>query len=289
VNRTRAWPYLTPFLLTLGVWVYGPAGLTLALSFLDWNLTTPIAGITGLDHYLALFAHPEFVAAAGQTVLYALALLPFSTVIPLGLAVLLWQRPSRASTAYRSLLFLPAIMAPVAVAMAWRFLLNPLQGLANELLRAIGLAPVNWLGDPRTALPTIAVITAAKVTAFTLLLYSAALAAVDRRTVEAARLEGATATEIAGLVVIPQITRTAIMVALLSLLLAGQWTFANVSVLTQGGPDGTTDNLFFRIYTLGFQFFDIGEASAASVILLLVVGALAVGWRLIARGRTDAG
>jgi multiple sugar transport system permease protein len=285
--RARSWPYLAPLLLALGVWVYGPAILTVLLSFLKWNLTTPPSGFVGLDNYIGLFRYPEFGQAAAQTVLYALALLPFSTVIPLILALMLWQRPGRASTIYRSLLFLPVIMAPVAVAVSWRFLLHPLQGLVNETLARIDIAPVNWLGDPATALSVIVVVTAAKVTAFNMLLFGAALSGVDRRTVEAARLEGATSWETARFVVAPQILRMTVVLALLSLVLAGQWTYTNISVLTQGGPDGVTDSVYHRIYTLGFQFFDIGSASAAAVIVLIAFALLALTWRAVRR-RPDA-
>lgn len=283
--RRRSWPYLTPLLLLLAVWVYGPAAVTVGMSFVQWNLTTPPSGFVGLDNYDELFRYPEFANAAWRTLLYALALLPFSTVAPLLLAVMLWLRPGRASTVYRSLLFLPVILAPVAVAIAWRFLLNPLQGLVNEVLGLVGAGPVNWLGDPATALGVVVVVTAAKVTAFNLLLYGAALSAIDRRVVEAARLEGATGAEVARFVVLPQVARTTVVLALLSVVLAGQWTFTTISVLTQGGPDGVTDTVYYRIYAMGFQFFDTGTASAAAVLVLLAFGALALVWRTVRRPR----
>ncbi len=145
------------------------------------------------------------------------------------------------------------------------------------------MAPVNWLGDPATALPVIVAVTAAKVIAFNLLLYSAALATIDRRTVEAARLEGASSYDVARFVVVPQVIRTTVLLALLSIVLAGQWTFANISVLTQGGPDGLTDNVYFRIYTLGFQFFEIGPASAAAVLVLAAFAIVGTVWRMVRR------
>ncbi|MBC7277295.1 sugar ABC transporter permease, partial [Nocardioides sp.] len=274
---------LTPLLLALAVWVYGPTVFTVALSFLDWNLTTDPEGFVGLANYTELFEHPEFTRAAWQTVLYALALLPFSTVVPFVLAVLLWMRPSRASTVYRSLLFVPAIMAPVAVAVAWRFLLNPLQGLVAGALGMAGLAAVNWLGDPATALAVVVAVTAPKVTAFNMLLCGAALASLDRRVVEAARIEGATSWEVIRFVVVPHVAPTLVALALLSVVLAGQWVFTNISELTAGGPDGATDNVYFRIYTLGFDFFDTGEASAAAVVVLLAFAVLAVAWQLVRR------
>jgi multiple sugar transport system permease protein len=267
-KRPHGWLYLSPLLAALFIWVYGPALFTVALSVLDWNLTTPPNGFVGLDNFITLLSDPQFARSAGQTLLYALCLLPFSTVIPMLLAIMLWQRPGRASTVYRSLLFLPVMMSPVAVAVSWRFLLNPLQGLANEAVGWFGIPPVNWLGDPSTALIVIVLVTAAKVTAFNMLLFSAALSAIDRRTIEAAQLEKASEWEITRFIVVPQLLKTTVLLGLLSIVLAGQWVFTNVSVLTQGGPDGSTDNIYYRIYTLGFAFFETGTASAAAVCVL---------------------
>ena len=280
---TRSWPYLAPLLLALAVWVYGPTVFTALLSFLDWNLTSDPEGFVGLDNYAELFRHDEFVRSAWQTLLYAVALLPFSTVVPLGLAIMLWMRPGRASTIYRALLFVPAIMAPVAVAVAWQFLLNPLQGLAADTAELFGAQPVNWLGNPSTALPVIVVATAAKVTAFNILLCGAALASLDRRLVEAARLEGATSWDVTRSIVLPHVAPAIGGLALLNVALAGQWVFTNVSELTDGGPDGSTDNVYLRIYSLAFDFFDTGEASAAAVVVLVTVGGLAAAWRLAGR------
>lgn len=278
----RAWLYLAPLILTLGIWVYGPAVFTAVLSVMDWNLTGP-AGFAGAGNFVRLFREPEFAQAAAQTLLYAAALLPFSTVIPMLLAIMLWQRPGRAATVYRSALFLPVMLAPVAVAVSWRFLLNPLLGLANQALGWVGLPPINWLGDPATALPVLVIVTAAKVTAFNMLLYAAALATIDRRTVEAARLEKASSWEIARFVIIPQLRGTTILLGLLSVILAGQWTFTNIAVLTQGGPDDATDNVYYRIYTLAFEFFETGMASAAAVIVLAVFSLASAIWLAVRR------
>lgn len=279
----RAWPYVTPVVVLLFMWIYGPALFTGVLSFLEWNLTGEVGGFVGFDNYARLFREPEFTQAAGQTLLYAAALLPFSTVVPMFLAIMLWQKSGRASTVYRSLLFLPVMVAPVAAAVSWRFILNPLQGLANELIGFVGLPPMNWLGDPRSALIVIVLVTAAKVTAFNMLLYSAALTALDRRTLEAARLESATAWETTRFIVIPQLHKTTLLLGILSIVLAGQWVFTNVSVLTQGGPDGVTDNVYYRIYTLGFEFFETGMASAAAAIVLLFFALAGVVWILLRR------
>ena len=272
-HRARAWPYLAPLLGSLAVWVYGPLVATVALSFLHWGVTSGPVTFAGLANYRALFADPNFAAAAGQTVLYAAGILPLAIAWPLWLAIALWRRPGHAAFGYRCLLFVPMVLAPVATAISWQFALNPLQGILHGLFAAAGLPTPNVLGDPRTALGAIDVITAGKLIGLNVLLFGAALSGVDPGTVEAARLEGATEAQITRHVVIPPLRRTVILLAMLSVVYAGQWSFTNIAVLTQGGPQNSTDNIYYLIYTYGFSYFDAGRAAAASV---LVVVALAV-------------
>lgn len=285
VRRGRAWPFLAPLLVMLTVWIYGPMLVSVFLSFADWNLTTSFGGMVGLENFRELLRRPDFLNALARTVLYAVVLLPFATVVPMILAILLWQRPSRAATIYRTLLFLPVMIAPVAHAASWRFLLNPLTGPLNEILGFFGLPPVNWLGNPTTALPVIVVVTSARVVATNMLIYSAMLATLDRRTVAAAQVEGATTWETMRFVVIPQLRGVTIMLGLLSFVMAGQWVFNYVSILTQGGPDGATDTVYFYIYTMGFTFFETGVASAASAVILGLLGLVGIGVWLRGRRR----
>lgn len=278
----RGWLFLIPLLVAVGAWVYLPLVGTVVLAFLDWRLVgTP--EFVGADNFAQLFRDPHLVPALVQTLGYALGLLPFATVVPLLLAVLLWYRPGRAADGYRALLFLPVMIAPTAFAVSWFFLLNPLEGLVNTLLEGVGIAGPYWLGDPRTALPAIVAVTSARVVAFNLLLYSAALDGIDRRLIQAARLEGATWWEATRFIVLPQLARATVLIAVLSVVLAGQWAFTNIAVLTGGEPDGTTDNIYSLIYEYGFDFFDTGMASAASLLVLLALGLLAAVWAL--RGR----
>ncbi|MGF7235826.1 MAG: carbohydrate ABC transporter permease [Frankia sp.] len=272
--RARPWLYVGPATISLVVWVYGPLVFTGVLSFLRWNLVSTHPSWAGWDNYARLVDQPEFPHAAWHTALYALGILPFATVVPLSLAIMLWKRPGAISSGYRALLFLPVVLAPVANAIAWQFILDPLQGAANGLLHDAGFGPRNWLGDPATALPVIVLITAAKVVGLNLLLFGAALASLDRRTLEAARLEGATEWETTRFVVVPQLRRTTVLLGLLSLVVVWPWIFTNVAVLTQGGPDGATDNVYYRLYTYAFTFFDAGTASAAAIVITIAFAVL---------------
>jgi multiple sugar transport system permease protein len=274
VRRGRPWLYLAPLVLSLAVWVYGPLLWTGVLSLLRWNLISPNPEFVGVDNFVTVFGRPETANAIVRTGWYVLGTLPFATVVPMALAILLWRRPGRAAEGYRALLFSPVILAPLATAISWQFLLSPEQGLVDTVLSGLGLPHPNWLGDARTALPAIILITAGKVVALNMLLYSAALAGIDRRSVEAARIDGATEWETTRFVVLPQLLRTAVVITGFSVIVTGQWVFTNVAVLTRGGPDGATDNIYYRLYTEGFDFFDAGSASALAVAITVALAVL---------------
>lgn len=291
VRRGRPWLYLVPLIMALAVWVYGPLLWTGVLSLLDWNLISPDPEFVGIENFVEVFGRPETTNAIVRTGLYVLGMLPFATVIPMALAILLWRRPGRAAEGYRALLFSPVVLAPLATAISWQFLLSPEQGLVNTILRGLGLPHPNWLGDPHTALPAIVVITAGKIVALNMLLFSAALASIDRRSIEAARIDGATDWETTRFIVLPQLARTVVLLTALCVIVAGQWVFTNVAALTRGGPDGATDNVYYRLYAEGFDFFDAGAASAlavaVTVALAVLFGAAAL-WNRWNRRRSDA-
>jgi multiple sugar transport system permease protein len=283
-DRPHPWLYLAPLIVALLVWVYGPLLFTGALSFMSWNLTEPHPSWLGTANYSRLFGGHEFPHAARNTLVYALAMLPFATVVPMALAIALWKRPGRVSSIYRALLFLPVVVAPVATAITWQFLLDPLSGLVNAALAWFGVGSHDWLGDPSTALGAIVLVTALKVVALNVLLFGAALANLERGLLEAAALDGATEWEITRYIVLPHLRRGVVLLGMLSLVVVWPWIFANIAVLTQGGPDGATDNVYYRLFTYAFTFFDAGTASAAAVV---ITGALAVvlGVGLLLAGR----
>lgn len=280
-SRSGPWLYSAPAILSLVVWVYLPMLATGVASLLDWNLTTP-ARYVGLDNYRRLLTDDDFHQAAWQTVWYVIMMLPLATVVPLGLAIVLWLRPGKISSVYRALLFLPVVLAPAANAVSWQFILNPLQGVTNAALTGLGLPGPGWLNDSSWAPLVIVAITAGKVIGLNVLLFSASLSAIDQSSVEAARVDGATTWEIVRHVVVPQLLRPVVLIGLLCVLLAGQWVFTNVALVTQGGPNGATDNVFYRLYTYAFTFFDNGTAAAAASVIIVGVAAGYVVVRLVA-------
>lgn len=276
MTALRPWLYLAPALSLMAMWIYLPLAGVVGLSFMDWNLTGTDRPFVGLDNYRELATQPQFPNAARNTVLYVVGLVPFAVVLPMAVAILLWKHTGALGAVYRVLLFLPVVVAPVVGAVIWQWILHPVQGVANAALGWLGAGPVNWLTSPETAIWSVVAITGWKVFGLSFILYSAGLASIDRRYVEAARTDGAREWDITVRLLVPLLAPTTTVVSFLCLIFAGQWSFATITVLTQGGPAGSTDNVFYLLYNYAFRFFDTGAASAVAVVLLLVFGALAL-------------
>ena len=276
-------PYLLPVVAFLLVWIYLPLLFTGALSFLHWNLISGSRPFAGTQNYVRLFHQGDFASAARNTVLYIAGLVPFATAFPMAMAISLWKHPGRSSMVYRSLIFLPVVLAPVAVAISWQFILAPLQGVLDAVLTQAHLPAPDWLGSGATALWTVVVITGAKIFALNVLVYLAALAAVDRGYLDAARIDGASEWAVTRHILVPLLGRTTALTSFLCVVLGGQWTFVNIAVLTQGGPLGRTDNVYYFLYQYGFSFFDTGIASASAVVITVVLAVVVVAHQFAAR------
>src|SRR5262249_53754460 len=149
----------------------------------------------------------------------------------------------RTRSIYRSIIFLPVLMAPVVVGVIWRWLLHPTQGLSNEVLGVFGLGPYNYFRNADTAIWVIIFITGWKHLGFSVLLFSAGLTNISRDYIEAASMDGATRWQTIRYITLPLLSPTIMFTLLLTILLSAQWTFPLINVLTQGGPLGSTTNV----------------------------------------------
>src|SRR5262249_4959625 len=142
-------------------------------------------------------------------------------------------------------IFTPMLIAPVVVAVVWRWLLHPLYGLFNAAPAGLlGIDPVNWFRDPSLAIWAIVGITGWKLLGFSVLLFSAGLTNVSQDYLDAANVDGASSWQIGRYITLPLLSPTITFVVLLTVLLSGQWTFPIISVLTQGGPVNSTASIY---------------------------------------------
>lgn len=277
--------YVLPAVLLLAVWVFWPLLETLRLSFVDWDLlpTTPKRWV-GLEQYRTALALPALWRALLNTGLYVLGLLLFSVVLPV-LATVAFERVGpRARAFHRAALFAPFLVAPVAAAILWRWLLQPDVGLVNRLSDGLGLGQVAWLYDALPAFVAILAIAGWKLLGFSVLLVSAGRAGIDAEYARAAAVDGASGGQIARWITLPLLSPTIALMALMTVLVGGQWVFPLIYTLTRGGPGDATTDAYYLLYDQGFTSFDAGLASALGVLFFGLFTTVAVlGVRLMDR------
>ncbi|HXU52560.1 MAG TPA: sugar ABC transporter permease [Casimicrobiaceae bacterium] len=282
-NRYRFWEKATPFLFVapviaiVGVFTYWPLIYSIWLSFFDWNFVSPVKEFVGFANFTRLVDDPRFHRALWGTLVYILALVPAQVLLPLGLALLLWPiRRSRAQAVYRVTLFSPTVISFSVAALLWLWIFNPLQGILNKVIFEFGFAKVSWLSNPNTAIWCVIVVSIWKTIGFNLLLYLAALEAVPNDYIEAASLDGASGWQMFRLIRFPLITPTFFFVLVTTIISVNDEVFGAINVMTDGGPFDRSSNIVYYLYEQGFRIFQIGSASAVS--LLIFAGTAILTW-----------
>lgn len=270
----RLIPYLfvLPAVALMGIFIYWPLIYSVYLSLLDWNFVSPIRTFVGGDNFANLAHDHIFRQALGNTGLYLLALVPIQVFLPLLLALLLWPvRKSRVQTTYRAVLFTPTVISFAIAAVVWLWIFNPIQGVLNKVVVGAGGERVSWLTNPQTAIWCVIVVAAWKTIGFNLLLYLAALEAVPGEYLEAAALDGASGWRLFRHIRWPLISPTFFFVLVTTVIFVSDEAFAAINVLTDGGPFEKTTNVLYYLYERGFRFFQVGQASAVAVLVVIAV------------------
>lgn len=276
-----AWSFLAPSALHLLVFTAGPLLFTLYLSLHDWDLLRADRPFVGLGNYRELAGDPLFWRALTNTALYALYV-PVSMALALGAALVLNQ-PLRGMKALRAIVFLPTVVSYVAIAVVWQWMFNVDFGLLNVLVRAMQLPGVDWLGDPRTALLAVMLVSAWVQVGYQMVIYLAGLQGIPSHLLEAATLDGAGAWARFRHVTFPLLRPVTTYLFVTGVIWSFQ-VFTLVYVMTEGGPVHATDVLVYRIYQNAWEFRRMGYASAMSwVLFALLLGLTLLQWRAVNR------
>lgn len=271
------WLFVGPAVLSVVVFLYGPILASAVLSVVEWNLLSPEVEFVGLGNYERVLTNPDFRLSAWNTLLYCLILVPAQIVVPLVLAVMIHSvRGSRMERVYRGSLFLPTILAYSVAGVAWSWLLNPINGLFNEVLVLFGFGPSRWHTNPDLALLCVSLVTFWKSFGLNMLLWIAALANVPQSLREAARLDGAKRWRRFLTIELPLISPTAFFISVTTVFSVLDDIVGVVDVLTGGGPAGRSSNLLYFLWQQGLQFFQFGTASAVAMVSIAAV--LAITW-----------
>ena len=272
-----AWLFALPFVLVFGAFYLVPLVSSFALSFTDFrssDMQDPFAvDFVGIDQYLGLFANPQFRQAMVNTALVVLFGIPLTMAAGLALAVALNSGIDRFRSAFRVGFYTPVVTSIVAVAVVWRFILQP-DGMLNTMLGWMGIPGPDWLNSTTFALPSLIVMTAWRNMGTLMVIFLAALQTVPREVLEAATVDGASAWQRFYRVTLPILRPTLLLGAVL-LSVAYLQFFEESFVMTQGGPLDTTLSVSYFTYNQ-FGFGNYGYASAASYVLFVAIALLSL-------------
>ena len=285
------WWFVAPALSVIAVFFAVPVLASALLSLTDFDIYA-VANRHHLrwlwgENYARLLRDPLFWVALRNTAYFVLVGGPLSIAVSLGAALLLNARVVRWKPVFRTIFFLPVVTTLVAVAVVWRYVYHPRFGLLNQALAAAGVGPVDWLGDPRFAMPAIILMAVWKNFGFNMVIFIAGLQSIPERLSEAASIDGATGTAQLRHVTLPLLAPTFLFVAVMTMIGYFQ-LFAEPYVMTQGGPSHATLSVVLLMYLEGFRWWNMGYAAAVAFVLfgiILVLTAATLRLRAFAASR----
>ena len=270
--------FITPQLIGAVVFVFVPLGLVVWYSLHEWNVLADTFTFVGGDNYQQLTNDPKLGEVMVATGLFSAGLVALNLSLALLLAVLLNQR-LRGTVVFRTIFFSPVVVSLVAWTIVWGFLLQDNGGI-NGILRSLGVDGPNWLRGETTAMISVIVVQVVKNVGLNMVLFLAALQGVPASLYEAATVDGASRWRQFRSVTVPMISPTILLTSIITVVGSLQ-IFAQIAVLTQGGPGTSTTVLVYYLYQQAFQFHHFGYGATLSVLLFLIVLALTIlQWRM---------
>lgn len=267
-NDLIAYGFMAPYLLLFVVFLLLPAAVGVYASFTKWGIVGQPKWI-GLKNYNKLLNSELFLDSLGNTLYFViLAAIP---LIVLGfLLALLVHQNLRGRNIARAIVFLPHVVSVAAVGIIFQWILERSSGLLNYYLGELGVRePINWLGEPESAMPAIAITTIWWTVNGNMIIYLAGLQDIPADLYEAARIDGAGRWQEVRYVTIPMLMPVNAFVIPLTVIACWR-VFGQVFVMTRGGPQGATFTIAQFIYETAFTNFSMGLASAAGVILMVI-------------------
>lgn len=268
-----AFVLLGPALVISLVFTYYPTLYVIRLSFMDWNLINPDQVFVGLDNFQRLFAsNSEFWPSLYRTLEYGVIYILLSTFLGLCFSLAL-NKIRFFQGFFQSLYFIPSVTSIAVVSIVWSLIYNPQVGLLNQILTQLGVergSLPQWLNDPGLAIPALAVMGVWQSMGFITLLFIAGLKNIPGVYYDAAKVDGANNWHQFRYITLPLLSPVLFFVAFMQLINSFR-VFGAVAIMTKGRPLGTTNVLLYYIYENAFKFFDAGLASAASLVVFVII------------------
>lgn len=267
-GKTAPYLFLLPAFAVLLIFFFIPFSQTIILSMQNYSDNIYNATFAGFQNYIEILHNPVFYKVMWNTFIYLIVAVPILVIFPLFLAILINQK-IRGITLYKILIYLPVIVSIVVAAIAFKWLYAQ-DGILNYFMQLLHLPAIAWLTDPKYAIYSVIIVTIWKGIGYYMMIYLAALMSVPKELYEACDIDGAGFFRKHLTVTIPHIMPTIALVSTISSISAMK-IFAEIYVMTKGGPLNSTKTIVYYIYEKAFENLDLGIASAMAVLLLIIV------------------
>ena len=261
-----AYMFLLPSLVFFVLFVVIPMFICVFYSLFNYSLGG-INGFVGLDNYIRLFQDPVFHRGLINTIIIVVVAVPTVTAFSLWVGSAIYKMKAFSRSFFRCVFYLPVVTGSVAITVVWKWILDPYNGILNQL---IGTDGYNWLGESRTALACIILILFTTSIGQPIVLYVAALGNVDNSIIEAAQVDGATKLQVFWKVKWPAIMPTTLYVLVITTINSFQ-CFALIQLMTKGGPMNSTMTIMYQVYYAAYTLYDLGYANAIGVVLAIII------------------
>ena len=269
-TEVAGWLCVSPAVLLFIVFIAGPFVFAIGLAFFDWDLLTP-AKFVGLDNFTKLFSDSLLPQVLLNTFVFAAASIVTHLVFGLLLALAVNRAMNRLLGYFvRVAIFFPFLISWAAVALLWKYVLDPTFGYVAQYASGIGLDLPNFFSDPAWALPAIIFVDLWHTLGFTFIIMLAGLQTVPTELTEAARTDGASSWQIFWNVTLPLMSPTIFFATIITFIGAFQ-IFDPIQIITAGGPQNSTTTIIMYLYEKGFQAFDMGYAAAVALVVFLII------------------
>ena len=261
--------FVLPALIGTFLFIIIPIFCSFGLSFSEWDLLNEIHFV-GLSNYKSVFTEPEFLQILINTVVYAVSTTVFAVLIPLFIASII-NNKIKGSELFKTIYFLPFITPAVVIAIVWAWIFDPNIGLVNTLFHT----HYTWLFSTKLAMPILIFVSVWKLIGYNVVLFLTGFSTIDKSVYEASKIDGATAYQTFFDITVPLLKPTIYFVTTVTAISSFQ-IFDLIYVMTQGGPNDSTNVIVYSIYKYAFEYFDIGKSCALAYILFAIILVLAL-------------
>ena len=281
-ERRAAYLFVIPAVILLLAFLVYPALQTVRYAFTDYNIMRPDRiRFCGFNNFIELFQDENFWIAVKNTLYFTIVVVPFQTLLALGLALLISSK-RKGVAIFRAAYFSPQVTSMVLVAILWTVMYNsnPDSGLLNALLVKLGMEPCGFLNDPKTAMNSIIFMSAWQGAGYQMMIFLAGLQGIPKEQYEAASIDGANKIKSFFYVTLPGLKNVISYVVMITVIQAMK-LFTQPYVMTKGGPQNSTRTLVYYIYEQGFQKRNFGYACAVAAVFFVIVISLSLGMKKI--------